>query len=121
MWGKAKTSQVRQRGFKAVIRLIKKKGTDIQLVPQDNQRTLLAERAIQYFKAHFISGLCGTDKIFPKNAWDLLLPQATITLNLMRPARANPKCSAYNYLKGIYDFNKNPMAPPGTKVIMHDK
>ena len=44
-----------------------------------------------------------------------------ITLNLLRNSRVNPALSAYAYLFGPYDFNKSPMAPPGTRVIVHDK
>ena len=33
----------------------------------------------------------------------------------------NPKLSAYAYLFGNYDFNENPLAPPGTKVMVHMK
>ena len=32
---------------------------------------------------HFIAGLCSTDKLFPMNLWDQLLPQAVMTLNLL--------------------------------------
>ena len=44
-----------------------------------------------------------------------------ITLNLLRISRFNPALSAYAYLFGQYDFNKSPMAPPGTRVIVHEK
>ena len=37
----------------------------------------------------------------------------------MRSARCNPKLSAYTYLEGVHDFNKVPLAPPCTKVIVH--
>ena len=33
----------------------------------------------------------------------------------------NPYLSSYAYLFGPYDFNKSPMAPPGTRVIVHNK
>ena len=53
--------------------------------------------------------------------WDQLLEQAEITLNLLRASRVNPKLSAYAYLFGNFDFNKTPLAPPGTKVAVHIK
>ena len=53
--------------------------------------------------------------------WDRLLQQALITLNLLRSSRANPKLSAYAYLHGVFDFNKTPLAPPGTKTIVHNR
>ena len=41
-----------------------------QLVPPHNHRRNMAEKAIQTFKAHFISILCGADKDFPLHLWD---------------------------------------------------
>jgi hypothetical protein len=53
--------------------------------------------------------------------WDKLLPQATITLNLLRKSRINPRMSAYAQLNGDFDFNRTPLAPPGTRIIAHEK
>ena len=83
--------------------------------------TNAAERAIRTFKNHFTAGLCSTDKQFPINCWDLLLPQATMTLNLLQNSRVFPKLSAYTVLEGQHDFNHTPLAPPGTRVIIHEK
>ena len=58
---------------------------------------------------------------FPLREWDRLIPQAIITLNLCRNARVNPRISAYAYVFGPFDFNKTPLAPPGTKVVVHAK
>ena len=44
-----------------------------------------------------------------------------ITLKLLLNSRFNPDLSAYTYLFLPYGFNKSPMAPPGTCVIVHDK
>ena len=41
-----------------------------QLVPPHDHRRNMAEKAIQTFKAHFISILCGADKDFPLHLWD---------------------------------------------------
>ncbi len=54
-----------------------------QLVPPDNHRQNLAERAIQTFKNHFKAILVGIDDTFPMQLWDRLLPQAVLTLNLL--------------------------------------
>ena len=54
-----------------------------QLVPPHDHRRNRAKRAIQTFKAHFISILCGVDEKFPIELWCRLLPQAEITLNLL--------------------------------------
>lgn len=39
----------------------------------------------------------------------------------MRTARVNPKLSSYAYLFGNFNFNKTPLAPPGTKVLIRKK
>ena len=57
---------------------------------------------------------------FPLHLWCRLLPLATATLNLLRPSRINPKLSAYELLHGTFDYNKTPLAPPGSKVLVHD-
>jgi hypothetical protein len=52
--------------------------------------------------------------------WDRLLPQAVMTLNMLRTSRLNPKLSAATHIFGQYDFNRAPMAPPGTRIIAHE-
>lgn len=93
---------------------------ELQLVPPRSHRANAAERAIRTFKNHFIAILCGTDKLFPMNLWDKLLAQSEITLNLLRPARMNPRLSAYAYLNGQFDYNATPLAPPGSKAIIFE-
>ena len=61
------------------------------------------------------------DPDFPIHEWDRLLPQCVLTLNLLRAARINPKLSAWAYLFGEFDYLKTPLAPPGTKVLVHMK
>jgi hypothetical protein len=90
-----------------------------QLVSTYSHRRYSAERAIRSFKDHVITGLCSTDKSFPMHLWDRLLPQAVITLNMLRTSRINPKLSAATHIYGQYDFNRAPMAPPGTRIIAH--
>mgnify|MGYP003330606412 CR=1 FL=1 len=78
-----------------------------------------AEVAIQTYKSHLKSGLAGVDPKFPLSEWDRLIPQTNITLNLLRSSRINPKLSAYAYIHGFFNFQATPMAPPGTKVLVH--
>ena len=54
-----------------------------QLVPPNDHHRNIAEKAIQTFKAHFISIICGADKSFPLHLWCQLLPQAEHTLNML--------------------------------------
>ena len=60
-----------------------RKNCTIQLVPPDNHRRNLAERAIQTFKCHFKAILARVDESFPMRLWDKLLPQTILTLNLL--------------------------------------
>jgi hypothetical protein len=94
---------------------------DFQLVPPGLHRRNAAERAIRTFKNHFIAGLSSVDKNFPLHLWDKLLPQAEITLNLLRGSRINPRLSAFAQLHGPFDFNRTPIAPPGIHVLVHIK
>ena len=84
-------------------------------------RTNAAERAICTFKNHFVAGLATIHPEYPITEWDRLVPQAEMTLNMLRNSRVNPKLSSYAYLFGPYDFNAHPMAPPGTLVALHVK
>ena len=92
-----------------------------QLVPPHIHRRNAAKRAIQTFKNHFIAVLCSASPKFPAREWDRLLPQAEITMNLLRQSRFNPKLSAYAALSGPFDFNKTPIAPAGTRIVIHEK
>jgi hypothetical protein len=93
----------------------------LQLVPPYNHRRNAAERAIRTFKNHFISGLSSTDQDFPLHLWDRLLPQAELTLNLLRGSRINPRLSAHAQVFGPYHYTQHPIGPPGTQVMVHDK
>ena len=94
---------------------------DFQLVPPHVHRRNAAERAIRTFKNHFIAGLCSTDPDFPLHLWDQLLPQALLTLNLLRRSRINPCLSAQAQVHGPFNFDRTPLGPPGTKVLVHEK
>jgi hypothetical protein len=94
---------------------------EFQLAPASLHRRNWAERAIQPFKNHFISGLCTTHPDFPLNLWDKLLPQVILTLNLLRPSRINPQLSAHAQVHGNFNYDKTPLAPPpGIKVLAHE-
>ena len=55
---------------------IKTNQMKFQLVPPNDHRRNIAEKAIQVFKDHFISVLCGTDVTFPMQSWYQILRQA---------------------------------------------
>ena len=88
-----------------------------QLTPAQMHRSNIAERAIQTFKNHFISILAETNRKYPKNEWDILLPQAELTMNLLRSSRINPRLSAEEKMNGTFDYNSTPLAPLGIKVL----
>jgi hypothetical protein len=105
----------------ALKQFLHSKDIQFQLVPPHVHRQNAAERAIQTFKNHFVAMLCSTYKQFPIHLWDRLIPQAVITLNLLRQSLLNPRLSAHAQLNGLLDYNKTPLAPPRTKVIIHKK
>ena len=96
-----------------------KEGITYQLTPAGSHRRNIAEKAIQTFKNHFVSILCGVDEKSPMSLWDKLMPQAEMTLNLLRQSRLVPNVSAYAHMHGIHDYNGHPLAPMGCAVKMH--
>ena len=89
---------------------------DFQLVSPHLHHRNAAEHAIRTWKNHFIAGLCTVDPIFPLNLWASLIPQALLSLNLLRASRINPGLSAYAQIFGNFDFNHTPIAPPGLRT-----
>jgi hypothetical protein len=92
-----------------------------QLVPPDMHCWNQAERVIHTFKNHFLAILASIDAAFQPNLWDLLLPQAELTLNLLWQAMLNPWISAWEFFQGPFDFNKMPLEPVGCHVLIHAK
>jgi len=80
-----------------------------------------AKRAIRTFKAHFLAILAGVDPKFPPYLWDLLLPQAELTLNLLWQLHIISRISAWEFFHGLFDFTKPPLAPVGCWVLIHAK
>ena len=76
-----------------------------------------AERAIRTFKAHFISILAGVDLDFPSHLWDLLVPQAEMTQNLLRPCTSDPTISAWENFNGELDYNAKSLGANGNKSL----
>ena len=96
-------------------------GGKYQLVPPHQHRRNAAEAAIRKFKNLLLSGLATCDPKFPIAEWNCLLPQAELTFNLLRNSKINPKLSAWAHLIGMFNFNKTPLLPPGTKILVHSK
>jgi len=93
----------------------------VEFVPPNNHRTNKAEPAIRDYKNHLISTLATTHESFPLELWDHVIPQVNITINLLRPYSPNQKISAYHGIhKAPYDFHGHPLAPVGTRVLIHE-
>ena len=90
-----------------------------QLVPPYNHRRNVAEKAVQVFKDHFVSVLCGADTKFPMQLWCRILYQAKHQLNLLRKSRVDPSKSIFEIMNGKHDYNANPFPPIGCAVEMH--
>jgi hypothetical protein len=60
-------------------------------------------------------------QMFPYIFWDRLLPQAEMTLNILRTSRQHPQLSAAAHYHGLIDYNKTAFALPGCKIIAHEK
>jgi hypothetical protein len=92
-----------------------------QLVPPHCHRRNAAERAIRTFKEHFLAGLSSVDPSLTMHLWYRLLSQSEITLNLLRTSRLHPQLSTASHYHGLVDYNKTDFAPPGCKIIAHEK
>ena len=92
----------------------------LELAPPGCHRRNLAEWGIKLFKNHFLSIMSGVDEAFPTHLWDKLLPQAELTLNLLRQSNATPSVSAHAHLFGVFDYNRMPLAPMGCSVQIHE-
>ena len=92
-----------------------------QLFPPSNHRENNADRAIQIFNNRFILRLCRVDEYFHLQLWEILLQQATMSINLPRQSITLTHISAYTHIFGGFDFNCTPLAPPVTRVVVHNR
>jgi len=98
---------------------IKENHMTYQLVPPNDHRRNVAEKAIQTFKDHFVAVLCGTDETFPLQLWCQILRHAENQLNLLRKSRRNPSISAFEEMYGPHDYDAQPFAILGCAVELH--
>ena len=78
----------------------------LELVPPCCNGRNAAEVAILNFKAHFLSVFAGKATSFPPTLWYRLLPQAKLTVNLLRQSNAGPNVSAYAHLSGPFETSR---------------
>jgi len=98
---------------------IKENKMKYQLVPPNDHRRNVAEKAIQTFKDHFVAVLCGTDDNFPLQLWCQILRQAEHQLNMLRKSRADPTISAFEQMYGRHQYDAHPWAVLGCEVEVH--
>jgi hypothetical protein len=92
-----------------------------EFVPPFTKRSNKAERAIQTFKRDFIAILADNHPSIPINFWHERIPQAKITLNMLRAFADQPNISAYHGIhRKPYDFLSHPLAPCDTLIVLHN-
>eukprot|EP00804_Cyclotella_cryptica_P020106 CCRYP_014885-RA/>CCRYP_014885-RA protein AED:0.46 eAED:0.69 QI:0/0/0/1/0/0/3/0/212 len=58
---------------------------------------------------------------FPVDCWDLLIPQAKLTLNLLHASHCNPNLSVWEDIISTFNFDTTPLGPVGCYVPIHSK
>ena len=85
----------------------------LELVPPHDHLTKPAEKCIDTFKCHLISGLSSMDPKLPLHLWCRILSQCQDTLNMLHTSRLHPHMSSFTHMNGPFDYNATPVAPPG--------
>ena len=92
-----------------------------QLVPLSNQKANNADRSIQHFNNHFIEELWSVYKDFHLQLWEIMIQQATTSLNILQQSIIHPHLSSYTHIYGELDYNQTPLSPTGTIVLIHNR
>ena len=92
-----------------------------QLVPSDDHRCNLAEKAIQTWKERFIGVMSGAVANFHIHLWCQAITQAERQLLLLQKPHVHPKVSAYAQVYVPHDYNAAPFVPIGILMLVHDK
>jgi hypothetical protein len=100
---------------------IQSQQTTLQYTPPDIHCKNSAKQAICTWKNHFTAGITSLPKSFPIANWCCLTNQGNYTINMLCPCCQNPFLSTFEAMEGSYSFDATPMAPPGTKVLVHLK
>ena len=98
----------------------RKYNINFQCIPPHSQRQNSAECSIQTWKHHLIAGLTPCHPNFPSAKWDHFMPQSNIAINILISSRRQLKLSANTSIYRKFDFNRIPLDPLGTKVVIHD-
>ena len=92
-----------------------------QLVPPNEHRRNIAEKAIQNWKDHFVALLSGTADNFPLYLWYQLISHMKRQLNLLTQSHTLTHISTYAQLYGHHGYNAVPFALLGIEALTHDK
>ena len=101
-----------------VKRFITQAKSSYQLVEPNNHRVNATMRATCTFKNNFVAGLSSINSEFPSCLWEEPLPQAKLTLNLLRLSRTCLKLSAHAHINGAHNYNVTPLSPPGIQAML---
>jgi hypothetical protein len=96
-------------------------GMTFELVPPNDHRRNMAEKAIQTFKDHVFGVLSGCAPTFSLHLWCQLLPQVEWHLLFLCQSQLHPNLSAYAHVYGHQDYNRHQFIPIGMKALVHDK
>jgi hypothetical protein len=89
-----------------------------QLVPPYSHRRNSAERVIISIKDHLIAGLCSTDK---SNAFmGQIITTGSHYIKYVENIKNQSQTFSSHAHFCQYDFNRAPLAPPGTRIIAHE-
>ena len=91
-----------------------------KLVPPNNHRRKILERAIRKCKENFIRILIGIDAKFLMSMWDHLIQQIKITVNLLRHSNVHPYISAWCHYNGVFYYNTAPMGPAKCRLLIYE-
>ena len=101
---------------KELISAITSDGLNHQLASPGDHCQNPEECCIQDFKVHFISVRRCTNKDFPANCWELLIPQAEHTLNMLQLSKIKLAISAHTMPHRHHNYSANPIGPVGCHV-----
>ena len=84
-----------------------------------HHNTNAAEPAVKTAKYHIISYITTMDASCPIQLWSKMIPQMQDMLNMLRMSRNNSKLTAYEGIKGSFDWIQTLMAPLCNKGVVY--
>jgi hypothetical protein len=106
----ASNASIANEASQALQQFLTEQAIDYRLALPHVHRRNSAERTIRTFKNHFIANLSGADPDVSLHLWDCLLPQALLTLNLLRASI--PVCPRRHSSMGRSTLTVRPSLPP---------